>query len=269
MPDPLNDRNSFADSIFRKENLLFIVLAAFFVCNALIAEFIGVKIFSLEETLGMDALNLSLFGQERLSFNLTAGVLLWPVVFLLTDIVNDYYGVRGVRFLSYLASALISYAFFMFYFGMELPPASFWLERELETGITVNMQHSFNAIFGQGLWIIVGSLVAFLIGQLLDAYIFRGIKRLTGDRRIWLRATASTLVSQLIDSFVVLFIAFYLGAGWDLSLVLAIGVVNYIYKFVVAIGLIPALYGIHWLIERYLGKGKAEEMRLRALVKRS
>ncbi len=68
-----------------------------------------------------------------------------------------------------------------------------------------------SGIFRQGLWIIIGSMVAFLIGQVLDVLVFHRIKKITGEKRIWLRATGSTLVSQLVDSFVVLFIAFYVG----------------------------------------------------------
>ncbi|MEM0996452.1 MAG: queuosine precursor transporter [Bacteroidota bacterium] len=265
MEEQKNNSVSLHHNLFRRENLLFVILGGFFVANALTAEFIGVKLFSLEELLGFEPLNLALFGNEGLSFNLTAGVLLWPVVFIMTDIINDYYGIKGVRILSYLAAGLIGYSFFMFYFGMQVPPPDFWLEREISPGVTVNMDHAFNAVFGQGMWIIVGSLVAFLVGQIVDAYVFRRIKQFTGDRRIWLRATASTLVSQLLDSFVVLFIAFYLGAGWDLSLVFAIGIVNYIYKFTVAVVLIPALYGIHWVIARYLGAELADRMREEAV----
>src|SRR5215204_6923560 len=96
-----------------KSTRLFLILGGFFIANAMIAEFIGVKIFSLEDTLGVHRANINLFGSP-FSFHLTAGVLLWPVVFVMTDIINEYYGKRGVRFLSYLAVGLISYAFLMF-----------------------------------------------------------------------------------------------------------------------------------------------------------
>ena len=88
---------------------LFIVLAGFFITNAVLAEFIGVKIFSLEQSLGIQAVSFSFFGFGPLSFNLTAGVLLWPIVFTLTDILNEYFGIKGVRFLSYLAVTLICF----------------------------------------------------------------------------------------------------------------------------------------------------------------
>ncbi|RPI72615.1 MAG: VUT family protein [Ignavibacteriales bacterium] len=244
---------------------LFYILGSFFIANALLAEFIGVKIFSLEKTFNLTPAGLNIFGFE-LSFNLTAGVLLWPVVFIMTDIVNEYYGRRGVRFISFSAAGLILYSFLMVYFSMGLTPADFWIERDTISGV-VNMDLAFNTIFGQGLWIIAGSITAFLIGQLVDVTVFHFLKSKTGNPKIWLRATGSTLVSQFIDSFVVLFIAFYLGAGWDIKLVLAIGIVNYIYKFIIAVVLTPVLYLIHFLIDLYLGKEKAEEMMLDAVQK--
>jgi queuosine precursor transporter len=242
-----------------KSSKLFYVLGAFFVANALLAEFIGVKIFSLEKWLGLDPVNFSFFGESSLSFNLTAGVLLWPVVFIMTDIINEYFGRKGVRFMSFTAAGIIAYAFLMVYFAMGLHPADFWVQRETNFGV-INMDEAFNTIFGQGLWIIIGSLTAFLIGQIVDVYVFHFLRSFTGSSKIWLRATGSTLVSQFIDSFVVLLIAFYFGAGWDLSLVLAIGVVNYIYKFAVAVFLTPLLYVLHYFIDLYLGKELSQEL---------
>lgn len=242
-----------------KANKLFILLGGFFIANALMAEFIGVKIFSLESTFGFDPINITILGIENLSFNFTAGVLLWPVVFIMTDIINEYFGKRGVRFLSFLAAGLIAYAFFMVWISMGLTPAEFWVTRDIaET--TINMDHAFNAIFGQGLWIIVGSLVAFLVGQIVDVTVFQFLKKKTGNPKIWLRATGSTVISQLIDSFIVLFIAFYIGAGWDFRLVLAIAIVNYTYKFIVAVLLTPILYVLHYFIDAYLGRELSEKL---------
>ncbi len=249
-----------------KSTRLFYILGAFFIANAILAEFIGVKVFSLEKTLGWQKLNLSLFNFSNLSFDLSAGVLLWPVVFIMTDIINEYYGKRGVRFLSYSAAILIAYAFLMVFFAVNLSPSDFWITRETSSG-AINMDTAFNTIYGQGLWIIIGSLAAFLIGQLVDVSVFHYFKKITGSSKIWLRATGSTLVSQLIDSFVVLFIAFYIGAGWELGLVIAIGTVNYIYKFIIAIAVTPILYLIHYLIDVYLGRAQAENLMLEAAEK--
>lgn len=250
--------------VSNKATRLFIFLGAFFVANAIIAEFIGVKIFSLEKTLGVTPFNISLLGIENLSFNLTAGVLLWPFVFVMTDIINEYYGIKGVRMLSFIAAGLITYAFAMFYLGIHIAPADFWISTKQDQGIT-NMDTAFAVVFGQGLWIIIGSLVAFLIGQIIDVTVFHQLKKITGEKSIWVRATGSTLISQFIDSFVVLFIAFYIGAGWQLKLVLAIGIMNYIYKFIMAVLMTPVIYIVHEAIEKYLGESLATKLKQQAM----
>lgn len=241
-----------------KRTILFLALGSFFIANAIIAEFVGVKIFSVEATLGITPFSIQFFG-DTYSFNMTAGVLLWPVVFVMTDIINEYFGKSGVRLFSYIAAALITYSFIMVYTSIHTAPATFWIEKQTDLG-PLNMQNAFAQIFGQGLWIIVGSLVAFLLGQLIDVYVFHYIKVKTGNKALWLRSTGSTLVSQLIDSFVVLIIAFYIGGNWPLKLVLAVGVVNYIYKFTVAVLLTPLLYVLHAAIDAYLGKELSEQL---------
>ena len=258
--------------IKNKPTRLFLVLGGFFIANALIAEIIGVKIFSLEKTLGLEPLHIRLFGND-LSVNLTAGVLLWPVVFIMTDIINEYYGMKGVRFLSYLTAGLIAFAFLVFYGAMRLVPADFFVTGKQGSGVP-DMSKAYNSVLGQGGFIIIGSLTAFILGQLIDVFIFHKIKRITGEKRIWLRATGSTLISQFIDSFVVLFIAFYVGTRvnrsgndfvWPFSLFIAVGVVNYIYKFIVAIVLTPVIYLVHSWIENYLGRDTAAEMKRAAM----
>ena len=246
-----------------RANRLFFILGGFFVANALIAEFIGVKIFSFESSFGLSPLAWELGGAAR-NLDLTAGVLLWPIVFVMTDLINEYYGRSGVKFLSYLAAGLISYGFLMIFIAIRLSPAQFWVASYENQGIS-NMQQAFAAVFGQGLWIIIGSLIAFLLGQILDAFIFYKIKKRMGDNQIWFRATVSTLVSQLIDSYLVLYIAFRLGNNWSHEQVLAIGTVNYMYKVVLAILLLPFLYLAHRLIEAYLGQDLALQMKARAL----
>jgi len=239
---------------------LFIVLAALFAANAIIAEFVGVKIFALETTLGLPPFGWNLFGQSG-SLSFTAGVLLWPIVFVMTDVINEYFGRRGVRFISLLAAALICYAFLFAYLTIHLAPAAWWVTVNAQRGVP-DMQAAFAGVFGQGLWTIGGSLVAFLVGQLIDVGIFQRIRRVTGERWIWLRATGSTAVSQLVDSFVVLYIAFVLGPQqWPTALFLAVGTVNYLYKMAAAVALIPLIYGMRRAIEGYLGAVESARLR--------
>ena len=249
-----------------KPTKIFVVFAAFFVANALIAECIGTKIFSLEKLFGMEPSNFNIFGQSGISVSLTCGVLLWPLEFIMTDIINEYYGPKAVRRISYTAVALISYGFLMFYLAMAVPPADFWYGTGVDMGIP-DMSKAFNGIFGQGMWIILGSLVAFLVSQIVDVTIFHKIKKHTGEKNIWLRATGSTFVSQLVDSFIVLFIAFKIGKDWSWQLVLAICLVNYAYKFTMAIILTPVIYIVERSIERYVGPEAAHKMKRAAMGK--
>lgn len=241
----------------QKRNRLFVILSGIFITNALLAEIIGVKIFSAEATVGLEPARLSILGFE-MDFNLTAGALIWPVVFITTDLINEYFGKPGVKRISYLTAILILYAFVVIFLSIELPPAGWWIDGTDSEGNPVNMNIAFNKILGQGQRIILGSLAAFIVGQLVDVFIFQRLRKATGNKMLWLRATGSTLVSQLVDSFVVLFIAFY--GVFSNQQIVAIGITNYIYKFSVAILLTPVIYLGHMLIDNYLGKENALEM---------
>lgn len=252
-----------------KSVFLIFILSGFFIGNTLVAEFVGGKIFSLEKLFGIAPFDWKIFGVSGLGFNLTAGAILWPLVFIMTDIINEYFGPKTVRVLSFLAIGIVFYSFIMVYAAIALPSNEWWQSQSGLTGDSAmsisDMSLAFNKVMGQGLWIIIGSMVAFLVGQFLDVTVFNKIKAMTGDKYVWLRATGSTLISQLIDSFVVLIIAFYIGADWELTRVLAIGVVNYIYKGSMAILLTPLIYLSHFLIDRFLGHEQASSMRFAAL----
>ncbi len=155
----------------------------------------------------------------------------------------------------------------MFYFATRTPAdTSFWVASQKNDGVP-DMQAAFSNIFGQGMWIIAGSVAAFLISQMVDVWIFHRIKRVTGDKKVWLRSTGSTVVSQLVDSFVVLFIAFKIGKGWSYQRVLAIGVGKLsTYKlFTMAVILTPLIYIIEKGIENYLGHEAAHQLKHAAM----
>ncbi len=253
-------------SILRdKRAVLFFLFGAFLLANAVVAELSGVKLFQLEDALGVQKANISLLGYEGLDFKLSTGVLSWPLVFLVTDLVNDYFGVRGVRFLTVVTAALIALVFPLLWFAIELPPdQGWWLTSSKDAGVP-DMQAAFTAVFGQGMNIIIGSLAAFLISQLVDAMVFRRFKRWTGERSIWLRATGSTLVSQLVDSLCVVWIAFALFRGMPMAQATALALTSYAYKFTIAVLSTPLLYLGHAIVERWLGRELAQRMRHEAL----
>ncbi len=258
------------DVISHRPSRLFIILAGFFIANALIAELIGVKIFAFEDTLGIAPWNFNLFGEVG-ALQFSAGVLLWPVVFVMTDLLNEYYGQRGVRLLSYLTVGLILYAFLMIFAAINLAPADWWVGQSVSQGVP-DSQAAFRVTLGQGMFIIVGSVSAFLLAQLTDVFVFQRIKKSTGKQQLWLRATGSTLVSQLVDSVVVLFVAFKLGPEllggliepWPWSRLLAVATVQYAFKFIMAVLMTPVIYLFHGWIDGYLGREVAEGMKVRA-----
>ena len=245
-------------SYAHKKQQLYLVLSGIFLVNALLAEIIGVKIFSVEKTIGLTG-------------SLSAGVLVWPVVFIGTDVINEYFGRKGVLRITFLTVGLILYAFLVILGTTRLAPAAFWLDlnKTDSLGRPFDIEFAYQSIFRQGLGIIVGSLTAFVIGQVLDASVFQLFRRITGSRLIWLRATGSTLISQLIDSFVVLYVAFYLFGNWPLKQVIDVATFNYWYKCAAAVLLTPLLYVAHYFIDRYLGPAETDELQAEAFVNKS
>ena len=237
----------------RKHTQLYLFLAAFFIGNAMLAELTGAKIFSLGRLL-QDFFPGVSFMKGLPSMNMSIGVVIWPLVFITSDILNEYFGRNGVRKISFITAGLIIYASIFLITAVKLPPADFWLQNNQlgPNGEPFDMNYAYSAVFRQGVNIIAGSITAFLVSQLIDAYTFQYFKKLTGHRYLWLRATGSTIISQVIDSFLILFVAFYWLGNWSFEQVLQVALIQYTYKVALAILLTPVIYLVHWLIDRYL-----------------
>ncbi|MFK7001953.1 queuosine precursor transporter [Flavobacterium oreochromis] len=207
-----------------KKEVLFTILAGIFITNAVVAELIGGKLIQIGP------------------FVMSIGILPWPVVFLTTDLINEYFGEKGVRKLSYITASLIVYAFLILFLAISIPSA----------GISPVNDAQFVAVFGQSMWIIIGSIIAFIFSQLIDVSIFHFVKQKTGNSKIWLRATGSTMISQLVDSFVVLGIAFWLPGKINFETFISSALTGYTFKLSLAILLTPLIYLSHYLIKKYL-----------------
>jgi len=225
----------------RSQNVL-AVLGAFFLTNAIVAEMIGGKLIFVGDT----AWRLGPFGP----FAMSVGVIPWPVVFVTTDLVNEYFGRRGVRRLTFLAAAMIAYAFIVLTLTMQVPATPF-------SGVD---DASYAKVFGQSRWIIVGSLAAFLVSQLVDVLVFHALRRRTGKTLLWLRATGSTVVSQAIDSIIVLWIGLAVPLHWTPTQFANVAIPNYLVKLAIAVAMTPVVYLGHWLVEKYLGRSVAEAL---------
>jgi queuosine precursor transporter len=207
-----------------RKNLLFIILSGVFITNAIIAELIGGKLIDVGKAV------------------MSIGILPWPIVFITTDLINEYFGEKGVRKLSFITAGLIAYTFLVLFVAIRIP----------STAVSSVSTDQFKAVFGQSQLIIVGSIIAFLVSQLIDVSIFNFLKKKTGTKMIWLRSTGSTVVSQLFDSFIVLGIAFWLPGVMDTPTFILSAFTGYFVKLIIAVGMTPIIYLGHYTIDIYL-----------------
>jgi queuosine precursor transporter len=212
---------------------LFVVLAGLFCTALVVADLISVKLFE--------------FRLGPLVSPMTVGIIAFPVTFVLTDILNEFYGKKAARFVTWLGlcMALFTFATLSVASAMEWAP----LTRAPDYRGTV--EASFNNVFGGSQRILLASMVAYVISQITDIAVFHLFKRVTHNRLLWLRATGSTAASQCIDTLVFQFVAW---AGvLPGAVILDIVVKSYAVKLLVAVGLTPVIYAAHALVERLLG----------------
>lgn len=240
IPAPITVEDPAQPHALSVQQQVYLWLSGVFVTCFLVANVIGVKLFSFE---------VPLLGNLKVEH--TVGMLPFPVTFLLTDLLNEYFGKRAARRVTYVAFAMGFLAFVFFSVGRVMP---------IKTGIPgTATQEAFDNIFGSATLMYIASLGAFLIGSLLDIWLFSTFKRWTGGRMIWLRATGSTVVSQLVDSFAVTFLFFMIlpallgnetaGTGFIVTTALT----GYVLKFVIAVALTPGIYLGRWLLSSLFG----------------
>lgn len=208
-----------------RKDTVYVVLAGIFITNAVVAELIGGKLIHVGSAV------------------MSIGILPWPIVFISTDLINEYFGEKGVRKLSLITASLIAYCFVLLYVALKIPAVE---------GPHLVTDSQFNGVFGQSMWIIIGSITAFLVSQLIDVTIFHYFKNKTGNKMIWLRSTGSTVISQLFDSFIVLGIAFWMTGKMTTSVFIVSAFTGYFVKLIIAIVLTPLIYVGHAIIEKYI-----------------
>lgn len=205
-----------------RSDRVYVFLTALFVAALIAGDFIGGKFF----------------GVAGRSFS--AGIIAFPLTFVLTDVVNELYGKQGARRLTYagLVAAL-------FVFGVV--NLALWLPTVEDSPMPDQV---FRGAFGISSRLYLASLVAYLIGQLLDVSVFQALRKATGERFLWLRATGSTVLSQAIDSLTVSFV--FLVGMRPTSFIVGNAANNYVGKLLMAVLLTPLVYLAHALVQRYL-----------------
>ena len=247
----------------RRRTALLIALTSLFVGAYICADIIGgngvqFRLFGI----GPDTFGLAEAGA---AFTVTMGVLAFPFTFILTDIINEYFGRRVVRAMTICAAGALLLLLPVIMLAAHLPNVAFsddpfWKSQEAT-------EKAIALVLSPAATVVAGSIIAFLIGQLLDAWAFSWLRRKTGGRMLWLRAQGSTLFSQVIDSFVVIYLAFIIlpqligrPPMMDWSLASKVAITNYVLKSMTALLATPVLYLIHGAIRFYLGNDLCARM---------
>ena len=230
--------------VLSRPQKVFVVCASIFITALVIAEATAGKFFTALQL----PFTLTLLGVDFDAVIMTAGVIAFPITFIVTDLMNEYFGKSGIRFVTFLGMAMVIFEFLILQAALVVPTAA----------ISPVQDAAFSAVFGTTGRVIVGSLTAYLIGQLVDITLFHWLRQLTNGRHLWLRATGSTFGSQFFDTFIVLLVAF--AGRLAFAEIVAITLFNYAYKFIIAIVITPLIYGAHALIDRYLGAELSETL---------
>lgn len=223
------------------QQFVYVVLTSVFITCLIVADVIGVKLFEIP-------LPFEILGHKTVEH--TCGMLTFPITFILGDIINEYYGAKAAKRTVYIGLAMSALVFVVMNLAQALP----YLDKPFNVS-----KDSFDAIFGSAKLMYVASCVAYLIGSLSDIWLFGVIKKVTKGKLLWLRATGSTVISQVLDSFVVSYIAFSVGKALNgqtpatLPEVLNIAATGYGLKFLIAASLTPLLYVLKSVLTERFG----------------
>lgn len=242
----------------KRREVLLLTLLALFVGFFVTAEILGAKLWKFTLfSLTPQSIGLS----NDAYFVATAGILAFPLTFVLTDVINEYFGRRIVRVFTILAIAVNVILQPIVILATKAPTVVFGAAYTEETA-----HQAYVIAFGQTPTIVAASLVAFGVAQFVDAWMFTWLRKKTGGKMLWLRSQGSTVVSQLIDTGIVIFLAFVVipellgNEHMSVGQATVISLTNYVYKFVIAVLITPLLYIVHGGVRAWLGHDAAESL---------
>lgn len=194
---------------------LYQILAVTFSVVVVISNIISAKMVKIPYTQG---------------FAIPAGLVTYPLTFLISDLVTEVFGAKKAKLMVYMALAMNLLSFGIIQLALLLPSAN------------LDEQAIFNSVLGLSGLRIFSSLTAYLIAQIADIQLYAFIKRWTGARFLWLRNNGSTCLSQLIDTLLIDIIYLYLGLGMSWEAVLPIMGLSYLYKAAFSLANTPLFY---------------------------
>ena len=219
------------------------LLVAIFAAILVLTNIIGVKIF----TFAPDMFSNGLFGNP---ITLTTGIITYPLTFLITDIVSEIYGEKKATRMVFLGFIVSIISLFFIQLAVFLPGSNVWINSDLGYNTVLEMQNAYESVFTLPGILIVASMTAYLVAQVVDVKIFHFLKRITSGKHLWLRNNLSTSVSQLIDTIIVNSIFLYIGLGLSFNIIFQIIVTTYVFKIIIALIDTPIVYLVVNLLKK-------------------
>ncbi len=215
-----------------RRGILFLTLAAFFITSLVVGDLIGGKL-----------MGVPLFGEVRL---LSAGFIPFPITFLLTDLLNEFYGKRAARIVTFVGLGMAVFTLLVVTLAVAAP----WHPVTQSADWQGNTPAQYDAVFASGRRILIASMVAYIVAQLLDISLFHRLKQLTKGKMLWLRATGSTVASQLLDTIVIQWLVW--NENLDVPRLTSLIIFSWLGKLLIAVALTPLIYAGHAFVTRVL-----------------
>lgn len=232
----------------RREKL-FLVLSCFFSVLIVLANLLAVKL-----------VKLPFFDNVALP----AGLLIFPITFLVADLVTEIFGSSKARLMVYVGFALSLFASTILHLSVLMPAHPTWVSPLNPFGYETSMeyQNAYRSVFGLTGITVLSSMAAYVLSQILDIHLFQFFKQLTHNKHLWFRNAASTLTSQIIDTLVVNILLLYCGLKIELNTVIQICFLCYLYKVFFTVANIPLFYLAVWTSKTYLGEQERAKLSL-------
>jgi len=212
---------------------LYIILAGIFIASLVTCNLIANKFVTVD--LGFKV------------FIVSAGILPYPLTFLVTDLISELYGQKKANLVVF--SGFVASMFVLLFL---------WLGSQFDAIPSSMVNDStYNAVFQNAWRLIAASMIAYLFAQFIDVRIFHFWKRLTNGKHLWLRNNGSTIASQLVDTTLVICILFI--GVWEPSQIISAIIDGWIFKMLMAFIDTPIIYGIIHLLKGKIDIAEIEE----------
>lgn len=222
-------------SLENKKDQIYLFLVCSFVVVLVLTNIVGAKLF------------MSPWGHA-----LTAGIITYPLTFWFTDLVSEMWGAKQANMMVYLGFAMSLIMLVIIQVALALPAHDYWVPAP-DSWIAPNQppygyttaaeyQNAYRSVFSVNGVLLFGSMLAYMVAQLLDVKLYHFWKRLTKGKHLWLRNNGSTMISQLVDTAIVNSILFYIGFNWSFWQGVEVMGTIYLYKLVMAALDTPFIY---------------------------